>query len=110
MEKRIGKIQKATFGEGGYQECCIGVSFVLGSDKESWGVHDFWGGWSIKRSDRAKWTEEERIKELGEMCLRLDDTMKRAKVRFVHELQGTPVEVTFDGNTLKEWRVLEEVI
>jgi hypothetical protein len=28
----------------------------------------------------------------------------------VDELKGKPVEVTFDGNMLKEWRILTEVL
>ena len=26
------------------------------------------------------------------------------------ELKGKPIEATFDGNTLKEWRILTEVL
>ncbi len=50
LRKEIGKIQKVSFGHGGYQDAGIGVSFSLGSDKASWGVHDFWGAWAISRS------------------------------------------------------------
>lgn len=110
IEKRIGKIKSASFGEGGYQDACIGISFDLGSDKDSWGVGDFWGAWSIERSDYCKWTEASRITELGEMCMRVSKLLADAKKRSVHELVGTPVEVTFDGNLLKSWRVLTEVI
>lgn len=110
MEKRVGKIKSARFGEGGYQECCIGVQFDLGSEKDCWGVGDFWGAWSIERSANCKWTEADRIKQLGEMVMRLNAVLKEAKARGVDDLVGVPVEVTFDGNTLKEWRVLTEVL
>jgi hypothetical protein len=36
--------------------------------------------------------------------------LKDAKVSSVDELKGKPVEVTFDGNMLKEWRILTEVL
>jgi hypothetical protein len=36
--------------------------------------------------------------------------LKDAKVDAVQKLQGIPVEVTFDGNLLKEWRILTEVL
>jgi hypothetical protein len=36
--------------------------------------------------------------------------LKDAKVNSVDELKGKPVEVTFDGNMLKEWRILTEVL
>lgn len=110
MEKRIGKIKKASFGHGGYQDACIGVSFDLGSDKDLWGVGDFWGAWATTRSDYCKWTEADRLTQLGEAVMRLNATMRDANVDRVERLAGVPIEVTFDGNTLKEWRVLTEVI
>jgi hypothetical protein len=36
--------------------------------------------------------------------------LKEAKVNSVDMLKGKPVEVTFDGNTLKSWRILTEVL
>jgi hypothetical protein len=51
--KSIGKIQSATFGMGGYQDAMIGVSWTLGSDKECWGVGDFWGAWATRKVLRA---------------------------------------------------------
>jgi len=36
--------------------------------------------------------------------------LKEAKVDNVDKLKGIPVEVTFDGMMLKEWRVLTEVL
>jgi hypothetical protein len=110
MRTEIGKIKKCKFGEGGYQEAMIGVSFELGSDKRSWGVSDFWGSWAIERSDYCKWTEEDRIKQLGEVVMRLNKILRQAKVSSVDRLVGIPVEITFDGNLLKSWRVLEEAI
>lgn len=104
----LGKIQRIRFGMGGYQDACIGVSFVLGG--ESFGVHDFWGTWGIDRSERAKWTEEERLTQLGEMVMRLKKLMDDAKVTTVEQLAGIPISITFDDRTLKSWRVLKEVL
>jgi hypothetical protein len=36
--------------------------------------------------------------------------LKDAKVNSVDQLKGKPVEVTFDGNMLKSWRILTEVL
>jgi hypothetical protein len=36
--------------------------------------------------------------------------LKEAKVDSVDKLKGKPVEVTFEGNTLKSWRILTEVL
>lgn len=107
-EKRIGKISACHFGHGGYQDACIGVSFTLGSG--AWGVSDFWGAWAIKRSDYCKWTEEERIRDLGEMVMRLAKLLRDAKKDHVAELVGVPVEVTFDSMRLVSWRVLTEAL
>lgn len=108
METRLGKIQKANFGFGGYQEAMIGISFTLGND--GWGVQDFWGEWGIKRSEHAKWTEEDRVVKLGQMTMRLAGVLKDAKVETVSQLEGMPIEVTFEGNALSSWRILKEVL
>lgn len=110
METRIGKIKKVSFGKGGYEDAGIGVTFTLGSDKELWGVNDFWGAWAIERSDDCEWTEADRIRELGEMVMRLNATLRDAKVATINRLVGQPVEVTLDGNLLKSWRILTEAI
>lgn len=110
FRKEIGKIQRVSFGSGGYQDACIGISFTLGSDKTSWGVQDFWGAWSIERSDYCKWKEEDRIRQLGEMVMRVNALLTDAKVDSVEKLKGTPIEAQFDGNMLKSWRVLTEAI
>lgn len=108
MRKEIGKIQDISFGFGGYQEAEIGISVILSG--KAWGVQDFKGTWAIERSDRAKWTEEDRIKLLGEMVMWACKIMKEANVQHLSDLKHIPVEVTFDGNTLHEWRILTEVL
>jgi len=108
MRKELGKIKKAEFGLGGYQDAMIGISFDLGG--EGWGVSDFWGNWALERSEYAKWTEAERITQLGEMSMRIAKLLEDAKIRSVSKLAGIPIEVTFEGNVLKEWRVLKEVL
>ena len=111
MEKRLGKITSVRFGLGGYQDACLGLSVSLGDG--SWGVGDFKGTWdaeSIKRSEYAKWTEEDRSKGYDETMRFLSKLLKEAKVDSVDKLKDVPVEVTFDGNVLKEWRILTEVI
>lgn len=106
--KELGRIQSATFGYGGYQDVQFGLAVALSG--EGWGVGDFKGAWGTARSEHAKWTEEDRLQELGKTCLFLRDTLKAARRQHVAELAGTPVEVTFDGNKLVSWRVLTEVL
>jgi hypothetical protein len=104
----LGRIQKITFGWGGYQDAMLGLSITLGG--KSWGVGDFKGAWGIDRSERAQWTEEDRLRQLGEACMYLRDLLKKANKQTLDQLQGAPIEATFDGNKLVSWRVLDEVL
>jgi len=108
MRKELGKITSASFGWGGYQDCMLGLSIGLGG--EGWGCSDFWGTWGIERNDSAKWTEQDRLRELGETVMRLKTTLEEAKVQTVSQLVGKPVEVCFDGMKLESWRILKEVL
>lgn len=110
MRKEIGKIQKVSFGFGGYQDAQIGLSLTFGSDKGAWGVQTFHGAWGIDRSEHAKWQEDDRLMELGKTCMKLRDLLRDAKVEKVDQLKGIPVEVTFEGNCLKDYRILTEVL
>jgi hypothetical protein len=106
--KEFGKIKEATFGLGGYQDVQIGFWLVLGG--ESWGVHAGSGAWATEHTDSCKWTPESRLLEIGEQGMLLVETLNKANKRRVQDLVGVPVEVTFDGNALKSWRVLTEVL
>lgn len=106
--KEIGKIERIEFGLGGYQDAQIGVSITLSG--KGWGVDDFRGAWAIERPDYCKWTEADRIKQLGESVMWLNGILTDAKKSTVSQLKGVPVEATFVGNMLKEWRVLTEVL
>ena len=111
MEKKLGKIERVTFGHGGYQECMLGISVTLSS--EGWGVGDFKGGWDaelIKHTEHCQWTEEDRTKGYDETMRFLSKLLKEAKVSSVDQLKGVPVECIFDGMMLKEWRILTEVL
>ena len=111
MEKRLGKITSVNFGLGGYQDAMLGLTIGLGNG--SWGVSDFKGTWdaeTIERDEYTKWTEEDRTKGYDETMRYLSKLFKDAKVSCVYKLKNIPVEVTFDGNLLKEWRILTEVL
>jgi len=108
-QKRIGKIQRIEFGFGGYDDAMIGISVTLGSDKEGWGVGEFKGTWA-NRPDGAGWTLESQARILGETVIWFKDLLIAAKRKRIEDLEGTPVEVTFENDRLKSWRVLTEVI
>jgi len=108
MRKEIGKIQKIKFGYGGYQDAMIGVSFTLGG--ESWGVSDFWGAWAGERCESTQWSEQDRINTLGETSMRISKILDDSKKKDLNDMLNVPIECTFDGNLLKSWRILTEVI
>ena len=104
----LGKIKSVRFGFGGYQDAQFGLTVDMGGD--GWGVGDFKGWWSSPPSSGAKWTEADRREGFSDLTLWLIDLMTQAKVHDVADLHGVPVEITFDGNLLKSWRVLSEVL
>lgn len=107
-EKRLAKIQAVRFGYGGYQNAMLGLSLTFGG--QGWGVGDFRGTWAEPPSEHAKWTVEDQMRIFAETVVLLRDTLKAAKVQTVDQLKGIPVEVEFEGNVLKSWRILTEVL
>ena len=108
VERKLGKIQFIKFGHGGYDGAQIGISFTLGGD--GWGTADFWGHWAGQRSENHKWTDMSRWADLGRVIMRIDNLLNEAKVNSIIELKGIPIEVIFQNNHLKSWRVLTEVV
>lgn len=105
---RLGRIKSAEFGLGGYQDAMLGVTFDLGGD--GWGVMDHRGAWAVECSEHAKWTEEDRLRELGQMCMFVNALLAAAKKQKFKDIVGVPVEITFEGNLLRSWRILTEVL
>lgn len=113
-EKLLGRIHSITFGHGGYDDAMLGVSleFRIG-EGESSGVGTFLGAWDpefIKVSDHTKWTETDRERDMAACMRAIALWLKQAKVHDVYQLKGKPVEVTFEGNMLRSWRLLTEVL
>lgn len=112
MRKELGKITSVEVGIGGYQDAMFGISFTFSFGGGA-GVSDFVGAWDpecIKVSEYTKWSETDRDVELAKMCRFISKLLSEAKVRYVDELKGIPVEVSFEGNTLQSWRILTEVL
>ncbi len=108
--KTVGKIARAWFGAGGYQEAQLGWSFVFTGD--GWGSGDFWGHWNSPPRSGSEWTEESRQNSLGKDAIRVSQILRDAKVNDFHDLIGKPIEVTFEyqGGRLESWRILTEVL
>lgn len=111
MEKRLGKIESASFGLGGYQGAMLGLHITLGNG--SWGVGSTKANWDaeqVKWTEHIKWSEEDRDGWYAEIMRYVSKLLKEAKVDSIDKLKGKPVEATFDGNILKDWRILTEVL
>lgn len=104
----LGKIQSVRVGMGGYQDVQMGVWFVLSGT--SWGVHDGHGTWSTDRTEHCKWTEGDRNAIFAEVMHKIMELLKQSSRSSVDDLVGLPIEATFDGNTLRSWRLLTEVL
>lgn len=104
----LGKIKRVWIGNWDGR---FGVWIDLGQD--GWGVTDcryWWWGKKTKVTERTQWTELSRSEARVQAILHLEVLCDQAKVDDVAKLVGKPVEVTFDGMTLKGWRLLTEVI
>ena len=89
----------------------LGLHVTLGDG--SWGVGDSRANWDseqIKWTEHTQWSESDRDKWFADIMRYVSKLLKDAKVDSVEKLKGKPVEVTFNGNTLKEWRILTEVL
>ena len=112
IEKKLGKIKHVRFGHGGYQDACIGLSLTF-SGNDGWGTGTFVpGGWqqSIEPTEHSEWAEEDRDKQRAECIKKIDELLTEAKVQCVTQLKDIPIEATFDGMMLKDWRILTEVL
>ncbi len=107
-KKEFGRIIKVGYGFGGYQDVEFGASFTLGTDALQ--VRDFWGVFSNEVPEDANWTDADQTKIFADTIRRIISIMRKARVQEIHDLINTPIELIYDGNMLKRWRILTEVI
>lgn len=111
VKKELGRISDVYFGLGGYQEAMIGIHLQFSFD--CCGVGDSKCAWDancIKWSKSCEWSEKDRSAQYDEIVRFVSDLLSQAKVDDVAKLKGKPVELTFDGMSLKSWRILTEVL
>jgi hypothetical protein len=108
MNKVLGKISSVRFGSGGYQDAQFGIWFSFEGDGCGCGYGR--GVWQGDPSSHANWSMTDKQKVMGEVMLYIEKIMEQAKCSEVHELKGKPVELSFEGNRLADWRILTEVI
>jgi len=111
IKKELGKISSVHFGLGGYQDAMLGLHLCF--EGSGWGVCTNIDAWDVNKnkwSEHCKWTEGDRSQSYDEIMRKLSDYLKEAKVQHVEQLKNIPVEVTFESNTIKSWRILTEVL
>lgn len=97
--QKVGIIKKAYVGY------VANFTFAISFDLEGvgWKVTDYWAdgdGWSLPGASDEIYSK---------MLLRLRDLISKSRVRNIDQLCGIPVVVTFIGNKMSSWRVLEEL-
>ncbi len=111
VNTKLGKIRSATFGLGGYQGVELGLHLVFSGDE--WEVcthHASWDAQKMKAGKYTQWTEVDRDKWYADVMRKLSKLLADAKVNSVDKLKDIPVECMFDGDNLKDYRVLTEVL
>lgn len=112
VEKLLGKIASIHFGLGGYQDAQLGLSISL--EGKGWATNTFIGIWDYSYipspTEFHKWTEEDRTNKLIEVNRKISELLKQANVSSIDQLKNIPIEATFECSTLKDWRILTEVL
>ena len=107
-EKILGKITKAEYGMVNDYPYLFGLQlyFKLG-DGTSIGCGS---RYTENIGGACKWTAEERQCAITKSVDDIHRILKDAKVDYVSELVGKPVEVEIEKNTFKDFRILTEVL
>ena len=106
VEKHLGKILNAEFGFDKDYLHLYGLYLTFEFD--GCGVC---GTMVTNISDGCKWDElDGRKNALENQALNINKVLKDAKVNYVSQLKGKPVEIELDNNMFKSFRILTEVL
>lgn len=108
IEKCLGKITSAEFGMVKDHPYLVGLQLRFSMNGSS--VEDG-GKYTENLSSACKWPEPiDRVIAITQMVETVNTILRDARVNYVSELVGTPVEVTLDGHCFKDFRILTEVL
>lgn len=105
MQKELGKISAVSFGRNTDRPFMFGLELTLSG--KGWGTFTTI---SANMSNTCKWSEEERDAAFFEVCRKIYKLLEDANVNSVYELVGKPVEAIFENHTLRDYRILTEVL
>ena len=103
----LGKISSAEYGADRDHTFLFGLwlSFSFEHSSVSTG-----GMYAENINKECKWSHEERADAFLKQAEDIDRILKDAKVNYVSELKGKPVEVVIESSTFKSFRILTEVL
>lgn len=109
MTKELGKIESIFFGKDDRGKLGLHITFTFGAKGVQWS-EGFWDLSTVNHSENCVWTEKEREDLFLVLIKDISKYLNEAKVDKIDRLKNIPVELTFTGNLLKDWRILTEVI
>ena len=109
MQKVLGKIQSAEYGLLDGCPLYFGLILAFSINGGSQGCNSS-TKYMFNISKDCKWIENNRSDAVAGLVDDLHSVLKAAKVNYVSELAGKPVEITLDGNLFKGFRILTEVL
>lgn len=107
--RKLGKISHVHFGFDVDYPFLFGLELTFTG--KGWGVGSA-GAYMINMGKDCKWgSPADRDKAVTENIDRIREIMEKANVNNVADLEGIPVEVTFNDNDVFDtFRILEEVL
>ena len=107
-EKLLGKITRAEYGT--VKEYSFLIGLQLSFSMNGSGVSDG-GKYTLNIDKECKvWEENQRSQAVTENIENLYQLLNDAKVNYVSQLVGRPVEVTIEDNSFRGFRILTEVL
>ena len=107
-EKLLGKITRAEYGTVKEYPFLIGLQlgFSFGSSAVSDG-----GKYTLNIDKECKvWEENQRSQAVTEKIENVYQLLNDARVNYVSQLVGKPVEVIIEDNSFRDFRILTEVL
>lgn len=107
-EKVLGKITFAEYGRYTDRPFLFGLQLGF-SLNGGCGIFDG-ARYTFNISDSCKWDLIDKLNTEDELLNHLNKTLSDANASYVSQLVGKPVEITLNGNTFSDFRILTEVI
>lgn len=109
-EKYLGKIINVEFGQDSDRPFMFGLQLTFGF--EGGGVTD--GGQYTFNLNNEPWLKSGKYKDkwiyIEDQMIFIDKILTDAKVNYVSQLKGKPIEVIIENQIFKDFRILTEVL